>query len=159
VLFPLIVCGLLGATQSIIDSFFTAGGDDEADCKACAGARLREDAVGGPSCAMECPLPAAPRWPVALLLPGGNEDVTGEDRAAPPPPPDDAANKEEESPEDLLKSLMKPPKCRSPESCAAPAKFLVTGGNKSFAESTCSSCRSWRIPLFDRFVAKCCPPS
>ena len=130
-LFPLIVCGLLGATQSIIDSFFTAGGDDEADCKACAGARLREDAVGGPSCAMECPLPAAPRWPVALLLPAGDEDVTGEDRAPPAP---DAANKEE-SPEDLLKSLMKPPKCRSPASCAAPAKFLVTGGNKSFAES------------------------
>ncbi|XP_039826350.1 ABC transporter A family member 7-like isoform X2 [Panicum virgatum] len=30
---------------------------------------------------------------------------------------------------------MKPPKCRSTESCAAPAKFLVTGGNKSFVES------------------------
>ncbi|XP_025798914.1 ABC transporter A family member 7-like [Panicum hallii] len=114
-----------------IDSFFTAGGDDEADCKACAGVRLREDAVGGLSCAMECPLPAAPRWPVALLLPGGDEDVTGEDRVPPAP---DAANKEE-SPEELLESLTKPPKCRSPESCAAPAKFLVTGGNKSFAES------------------------
>ena len=131
-LFPLLVCGLLGATQSTIDSFFTAGGgDDEADCKACAGVRLREGAVGGLSCAMECPLPAVPRWPVALLLPAGDEDVTGEDRAPPAP---DAANKEE-SPEDLLKSLMKPPKCRSPASCAAPAKFLVTGGNKSFAES------------------------
>jgi hypothetical protein len=148
VLFPLIVCGLLGATQMTIDSFFTAGGDDEADCKACAGVRLREDAVGGLSCAMECPLPAAPRWPVALLLPGGDEDVTGEDRVPPAP---DAANKEE-SPEELLESLTKPPKCRSPESCAAPAKFLVTGGNKSFAESICS-CRSWWIP-FVRFVAK-----
>lgn len=130
IMFPLIVCGLLGAAQSAIDSFFKNDGKPP-DCKACvAGAvRLSDAAVGGLACAEECPLPVAPRWPVALLLPTGKEDVTGEDRAAPP-------GDKEKSPEDPLEALTKPPPCKSPESCAAPARFLITGGNKSFAEST-----------------------
>ncbi|KAF8769722.1 hypothetical protein HU200_006331 [Digitaria exilis] len=129
IMFPLIVCGLLGAAQSAIDSFFKNDGKPP-DCKACvAGAvRLSDAAVGGLACAEECPLPVAPRWPVALLLPTGKEDVTGEDRAAPP-------GDKEKSPEDPLEALTKSPPCKSPESCAAPARFLITGGNKSFAES------------------------
>ncbi|XP_022681997.1 ABC transporter A family member 8 [Setaria italica] len=136
-LFPLLVCGLLGAAQNFIDKFFKDDGG-KVDCAGCdggvrpAGVRLSEAAVGGLSCPMECPLPITPRWPVALLLPGEKaEDVTKEDREAPPAD----AKEEEESPEELLESLTKPPPCRSPESCAAPARFLVTGGNKSFAQS------------------------
>ncbi|CAN6243557.1 unnamed protein product [Urochloa humidicola] len=132
VLFPLLVCGLLGAAQTAIDNFFNGAGDDKADCKACAAARLSEAAVGGLSCPMECPLTLAPRWPVALLLPGEKaEDATAADRGAAP----GGAKEEEQSPEEILEALSKPPPCRSPESCAAPARFLITGGNKSFAES------------------------
>ncbi|CAO2037648.1 unnamed protein product [Urochloa humidicola] len=133
ILFPLLVCGLLGAAQNAIDKFFKGAGDDKADCKACAVARLTEAAaVGGLSCPMECPLPLAPRWPVALLLPGEKaDDATAADRGAPP----GGAKEEEKSPEEILEALAKPSPCRSPESCAAPARFLITGGNVSFAES------------------------
>ncbi|CAN6237534.1 unnamed protein product [Urochloa humidicola] len=140
ILFPLLVCGLLGATQTAIDNFFKGAGGgaaDKSDCKACAAAarRLSEATIGGLSCPMECPLPLPPRWPVALLLPGGKaDDATRADREPPPAAPGGGA-KEEESPEEMLEAMTKPRPCRSPESCAAPARFLLTGGNKSFAES------------------------
>ncbi|CAL4970641.1 unnamed protein product [Urochloa decumbens] len=135
ILFPLLVCGLLGAAQTAIDNFFKGAGGGADDCKRCAAARISEAAVGGLSCPMECPLPVAPRWPVALLLPGDNaDDATKDDRTAPPAAPGGAKG-EEESPEEILEPLTKPLQCRSPESCAAPARFLVTGGNKSFAET------------------------
>jgi hypothetical protein len=142
VLFPLLVCGLLGAAQNFIDKFFKDAGSGKVDCTAgCAGGihpagvRLSDAAIGGLSCPMECPLPIPPRWPVVLLLPGEKpEDVTKVDREALPAD----AKEGKKSPEELLESMRKPPPCRSPESCAAPARFLVTGGNKSFAQSTCS---------------------
>jgi hypothetical protein len=117
-----LVCGLLGGLQTFMDTLFNTDDGYKPDCKGCAGGgvrvRLSEDAVGGLACSQSCPLPAAQRWPVALLLPaGGAVDVL----------PDLSA---------LAGTGMKePPPCVSPESCTAPAKFLVTGGNKSFAES------------------------
>ncbi|AQK59812.1 ABC transporter A family member 7 [Zea mays] len=122
ILFPVLVCGLLGGLQTFMDTLFNTDDGYKPDCKGCAGGgvrvRLSEDAVGGLACSQSCPLPAAQRWPVALLLPaGGAVDVL----------PDLSA---------LAGTGMKePPPCVSPESCTAPAKFLVTGGNKSFAES------------------------
>ncbi|CAO2160956.1 unnamed protein product [Urochloa humidicola] len=64
ILFLQLVCGLVGAAQTAIDNFFEGAGNDKADCKACASARLSEATVGGLSCPMECPLPLAPQWPV-----------------------------------------------------------------------------------------------
>lgn len=122
ILFPVLVCGLLGGLQTFMDNLFKNLGGDKPDCKGCdgrtggGGVRLREDAVGGLSCSPSCPLPVAQRWPVVLLLPGSKGDALNFSA--------------------LMEMDNKPPPCVSPESCTAPAKFLVTGGNKSFAQST-----------------------
>ncbi|XP_066329850.1 ABC transporter A family member 8-like [Miscanthus floridulus] len=118
ILFPVLVCVLLGGLQTFMDNLFKNLGGDKPDCKGCdgrTGVRLSEDAVGGLSCSQSCPLPVAQRWPVVLLLPGNKGDALNFSA--------------------LVEMDNKPPPCVSPESCTAPAKFLVTGGNKSFAQS------------------------
>ncbi|CAD6251449.1 unnamed protein product [Miscanthus lutarioriparius] len=121
ILFPVLVCVLLGGLQTFMDNLFKNLGGDKPDCKVCdgrtggGGVRLSEDAVGGLSCSPSCPLPVAQRWPVVLLLPGSKGDALNFSA--------------------LMEMDNKPPPCVSPESCTAPAKFLVTGGNKSFAQS------------------------
>ena len=137
ILFPVLVCVLLGGLQTFMDNLFKNLGGDKPDCKGCdgrTGVRLSEDAVGGLSCSQSCPLPVAQRWPVVLLLPGNKGDALNFSA--------------------LVEMDNKPPPCVSPESCTAPAKFLVTGGNKSFAQSTYVyispvQCRGFlfRIPL------------
>ncbi|XP_021314989.1 ABC transporter A family member 8 isoform X2 [Sorghum bicolor] len=119
ILFPVLVCGMVGGLQTFMDSLFRNLGGVKPDCKGCDGGgvmRLSEDAVGGLSCSQSCPLPVAQRWPVVLLLPGGKGDAALNFSA-------------------LMETDNKPPPCVSPESCTPPAKFLVTGANKSFAQS------------------------
>ena len=138
ILFPVLVCGMVGGLQTFMDSLFRNLGGVKPDCKGCDGGgvmRLSEDAVGGLSCSQSCPLPVAQRWPVVLLLPGGKGDAALNFSA-------------------LMETDNKPPPCVSPESCTPPAKFLVTGANKSFAQSTYVYIRSAVLQCMHFFFSK-----
>ncbi|RLM78743.1 ABC transporter A family member 10-like [Panicum miliaceum] len=112
VLFPLLLCSVIGGLQIAINRATPPEDPTRFDC-GCSNVTVDEDAVGGLSCPDECPLPRAPRWPPLLRI----------------PPPEYRAVADELFPFTDLPDAS----CRAGGSCAA--TFLVTGGNQSFVAS------------------------
>ncbi|CAL5059517.1 unnamed protein product [Urochloa decumbens] len=114
VLFPLLLCSVIGGLQiAIRRSAPRQQSPTRIDC-GCSNVTVDENAVGGLWCPdEECPLPRGRRWPPALRIP------SPEYRAI----------------RDGLFSFTDLPdaSCRASESCAA--TFLVTGGNQSFVRN------------------------
>ncbi|PAN04686.2 hypothetical protein PAHAL_1G084200 [Panicum hallii] len=112
VLFPLLLCSVIGGLQIAINRATPPKDPTRFDC-GCSNVTVDEDAVGGLSCPDECPLPRAPRWPPLLRI----------------PPPEYRAVADGLFPFTDLPDAS----CRAGGSCAA--TFLVTGGNQSFVAS------------------------
>ncbi|CAN6243560.1 unnamed protein product [Urochloa humidicola] len=117
VCFPFLICLLLGGTQLIVlvatlSSRAHSPGIDCGDCTATAKSWM-ENKVGELDCPTECPLPIAPKWPPVLQLPldSDSEDEFGSVESS---------------------NLTGTSTRRAKHS---PARFLVTGTNRSFAES------------------------
>nr|CAB3449317.1 unnamed protein product [Digitaria exilis] len=114
VLFPLLLCSVVGGLQIAIRRSSSTEPPTRLDC-ACSNVTVDENAMGGLSlgCPDECPLPRAPRWPPLLQIPPSQYRAVG-DGLFPFTDLPDAS-------------------CRATGSC--PATFLVTGGNQSFVTS------------------------
>ncbi|KAL6888887.1 hypothetical protein ACP4OV_009913 [Aristida adscensionis] len=116
--FPFLICLLLGGAQIAVTIFYlrsSVGHGTQIDCHNCTDVSFRDDRVGGLFCPSQCPLPVAPKWPPVLQLPM-NSDLELE------------AN--------VSKNLPDAPIGNRKSSAAT---FLVTGGNRSFAESVMSN--------------------
>ncbi|RLN09276.1 hypothetical protein C2845_PM11G01240 [Panicum miliaceum] len=109
VLFPLLLCSVIGGLQIAVNR---ATPPEAPIVCGCSNVTVDEDAVGG----LSCPLPRAPRWPPVLQIPPPEYRAVG-DGLFPFTDLPDAS-------------------CRAGGSC--PATFLVTGGNQSFVASKCA---------------------
>ncbi|KAG2649449.1 hypothetical protein PVAP13_1NG542900 [Panicum virgatum] len=120
VLFPLLLCSVIGGLQIAINRATPRRQyPTRFDC-GCSNVTVDENAMGGLSCSDECPLPRARRWPPLLQI----------------PPPEFRAVGDELFPYTGLPDAS----CRAGGSCAA--TFLVTGGNQSFVASKSLRARS-----------------
>ncbi|WVZ77359.1 hypothetical protein U9M48_025237 [Paspalum notatum var. saurae] len=109
VCFPFLVCLLLGSLQLVLTVAYFSSQRTQIDCGYCAATTKSSSAntAGGLNCTIQCPLPIAPKWPPVLQLPPeGSSTPT---------------------------NLTPAPSTRTTKPSAA--RFLVTGANRSFAES------------------------
>ncbi|CAN6237535.1 unnamed protein product [Urochloa humidicola] len=118
VCFPFLICLLLGGTQLIVllatlSSRAHSPGVDCGYCNASTKSWIENKQVGGLHCPIECPLPIAPKWPPVLHLPLDSDFQ------------DELGSLE---PTNLTTTSIRREK-------HSPARFLVTGTNRSFAES------------------------
>jgi hypothetical protein len=120
VCFPLLICLLLGGVQMIvaIAYFSSAAHRPRIDCGYCTASTNSSSTstVGGIVCSTECPLPIAPKWPPVLQLPPAPDDM--DDFGS-------SASTNLTAGASITRAKAKPPA----------ATFLVTGTNRSFAES------------------------
>ncbi|XP_062223734.1 ABC transporter A family member 8-like [Phragmites australis] len=112
ILFPLLLCSVIGGMQIAINRALSTEGPTHFDC-GCSNVSIDENALGGMECPDGCPLPRAPKWPPVLQI----------------PVPEYRAVKDGLFPFSDLPDAS----CRAAGSCAA--TFLVTGGNQSFVGS------------------------
>ncbi|KAJ1278486.1 hypothetical protein BS78_04G083300 [Paspalum vaginatum] len=114
VCFPFLVCLLLGSLQLILTLAYLSTPRPQIDCGYCTATTKSSSAntAGGLNCTTQCPLPIAPKWPPVLQL-----------------PPEGSS-----TPANL--TTVAPPARRAKHSAA---RFLVTGANRSFAESVMSN--------------------
>ncbi|CAL5023198.1 unnamed protein product [Urochloa decumbens] len=121
VCFPLLICLLFGGTQLIVlvatlSSRANSPGIDCSNCTASAAKSWIGNKVGGLDCPTECPLPIAPKWPPVLQLPLDSDHEDEDDLGS------------LESTNNLTDTSTRRAK-------HSPARFLVTGANRPFAES------------------------
>ncbi|RCV04910.1 hypothetical protein SETIT_1G039400v2 [Setaria italica] len=114
VLFPLLLCSVIGGLQIAIDRSSSSSPEPPThfDC-GCSNVSVDGNAFGGLVCPSECPLPRAPRWPPVLQIPPPEYRAAG-DGLFPFTDLPDAS-------------------CRARGTC--PSTFLVTGGNQSFVRN------------------------
>lgn len=110
VCFPFLICLLFGGTQLIVILAYRSSGAHKSgiDCGYCAASTKSsiQDRVGGLDCPIECPLPIASKWPPVMQLPLDSDPDDDDPRVA-----------------------------STRRAKHSPARFLVTGTNRPFAES------------------------
>ncbi|CAL5059515.1 unnamed protein product [Urochloa decumbens] len=121
VCFPLLICLLFGGTQLIVlvatlSSRANSPGIDCSNCTASAAKSWIGNKVGGLDCPTECPLPIAPKWPPVLQLPLDSDHEDEDDLGS-------------------LESTNNLNDTSTRRAKHSPARFLVTGANRPFAES------------------------